>query len=56
MNMPIMNIMAFFIVSVVHNGQTQGQITGVLCNDASLFNGNGGVPKQSFLTYIGLVR
>lgn len=56
MNLPIVNIMAFFIQSVVSTGTNKGEITGVLCNDASLFNGNGGVPMESFLTVVGLIR
>ncbi len=56
MNLPVVNIMAFFIQSVISSGTDKGQITAVLCNDASIFSGNGGVPSESFLTVVGLIR
>ena len=57
LNLPIVNIMAFFVQDVVQSGQNKGQIDGVLCGDASLFvAGAGTAPGAQFLKIPGLIR
>lgn len=57
LNLPIVNIMAFFVQSVVSSGPNKGQITGVLAGDAAIFHGTGSAGiDSSFLRISGLVR
>jgi hypothetical protein len=56
--LPIVNIMAFFIQSVVSNGKNKGQINGVLVADPGVIVAGGGTvgPNASFLKVTRLVQ
>lgn len=57
LNLPIVNIMAFFVQSVVSSGKDKGNIIGVLAGDTSMLRGTGSAgTAASFLRVSALVR